>query len=275
MKQRLLTILVLAPIAVALVLLLPNAGFAVLCAIVGLVVLWEITRLLGLRSYLVRSLPLLVAAALMGLAWWSRDEAAWWALIGIGIAWWLAVLAWLRHFSFGAAPTAANRLLKLGAGRLTVLPAWAALVHLHGDRVDGPAWALFAVAIVWSADIFAYLAGRRFGRTRLAPRISPNKTRAGVAGAMIGAGVVAGLGAWLLDARGTVLVALVVLALVVVAASVVGDLFESLLKRQANVKDSGDLFPGHGGLFDRTDSLFAAMPVFVAGKALIDLVLGG
>src|SRR5690606_8959343 len=133
MKQRLLTILVLAPIAVALVLLLPNPGFAVLCAIVGLVVLWEITRLLGLRSPVVRGLPLLVAAALMALVWWSRSEAVWWMLIGIGIAWWLAVLAWLRHFSFGAAPTAANRLLKLGAGLLTVLPAWAALVHLHGD----------------------------------------------------------------------------------------------------------------------------------------------
>lgn len=274
MKTRLLTILVLAPVAVALVLLLPNPAFAVLCALVGLVVLWEITRLLGLRSRLVRAVPLLLAAALMVLAWWWRSDALWGTLIGIGIAWWLLVLAWLRNFSFGAAPTRANRVLKLGAGLLTVLPAWTALVALHGATPDGRAWALFAVAVVWSADIFAYLVGRRFGRTRLAPRISPNKTRAGVVGALAGAGAFAVLGGWLLGARGAGLAALVLLVLVVVAASVVGDLFESLLKRQANVKDSGDLFPGHGGLYDRTDSLFAAMPVFAAGKALIDLLAG-
>ncbi|HET6223681.1 MAG TPA: phosphatidate cytidylyltransferase, partial [Dongiaceae bacterium] len=104
-----------------------------------------------------------------------------------------------------------------------------------------------------------------------APKISPGKTTAGVYGALIGCAGYAALGGWLLNLRGPALWALVGLALITVVFSIVGDLFESLIKRHSNAKDSGALFPGHGGVFDRLDSIFAALPVFTAGKLLLGI----
>lgn len=152
---------------------------------------------------------------------------------------------------------------------LTVLPAaWLALLYLHQRGV----LVLFsALAIVWIADIAAYFAGRAFGRTKLAPRISPGKTWAGVGGAVIGvllvgtiAYAIAPMAPLFSNAlfRHSFVLALFVLA-ALVAVSIVGDLFESLLKRQAGMKDSGHLLPGHGGVLDRIDALLPVLPVAV------------
>ena len=131
---------------------------------------------------------------------------------------------------------------------------------------------LLALVIVWVSDIGAYFSGRSFGKRKLAPQISPGKTWAGAYGAMI-AGVLAGvIGGWLLDVRGGQMLALALLSAATVAISIVGDLLESLLKRHAQIKDSGSIFPGHGGLLDRLDSVFAALPVFAAGLWLIGLL---
>ena len=124
---------------------------------------------------------------------------------------------------------------------------------------------------MWAADIGAYFSGRAFGKRKLAPQISPGKTWAGAYGALVAGVLVAGIGGWLLDVRGAQLVALALLATVTVAVSIVGDLIESLMKRHAQVKDSGSIFPGHGGLMDRLDSVFAALPVFAAGLLLLGL----
>jgi phosphatidate cytidylyltransferase len=125
--------------------------------------------------------------------------------------------------------------------------------------------------IVWSADIGAYFSGRTFGKRKLAPQISPGKTWAGAYGALAAGTLTAIIGGWLLDVRGGLLLGLALLACLTVAASIVGDLIESLMKRHAKVKDSGSIFPGHGGLLDRLDSVFAALPVFAAGLWLLDL----
>lgn len=273
MKQRTLTALVLAPVAIALVLLLPSPAFALLTAAMSMLALWEWTNLLGIRSMPGRGAVLLATAAILVLLWLARDQPLWWFVIGAGVLWWVLVLFWLGHFTFAAAPTPTHRAIKLAAGALAVIPAWVALLEIHRQPEHGRGWALFALALVWAADIAAYLAGSRYGSTRLAPRISPGKTTAGVWGALAGSALVAVIGGCLFGARGGALIAVVVLGLLAVAASIVGDLFESLIKRQASVKDSGTLFPGHGGLFDRLDSAFAALPVFALGKALLDLLL--
>ncbi len=270
MKQRILTALVLTPIAVAIILLAPTPLFAAIVAIAFLLALWEWTRLVGLESMPARIVATMVGALLLGAAWYLRDEGIWPALIGLGLAWWLVSLAWLRSHSFAASPSPANRVLKLVVGYLVIVPAWVALLAIHSIDPLGHWWALFALALVWAADTFAYFAGSRFGRRKLAPRISPGKTVEGAIGAFAGGALVAVAGGWLLDQRGLALVLLVALAVLTLAASIIGDLVESLVKRQANVKDSGALFPGHGGLLDRLDSVFAAMPVFAAGKMLID-----
>jgi len=274
LKTRTLTALVIVPLGIALVLLSPTPVLAAITGIFVLIAMWEWTRLAGFDSRPMRSAVIAIVALACVALWIVRnDPAAWWVL-GAGIAWWLVASWWLGNFSFGAAPTRENAAIKLVAGLFAVLPAWLALAKLHAEPVQGHAWALFALALVWVADIGAYLAGSRYGKKKLCPQISPNKTVVGVYGALAGAIVLAIIAGLLFGWRGMQLVALIALALVTVGASIVGDLYESLIKRQASVKDSGALFPGHGGMFDRLDSVFAALPVFTVGKALLDLAFG-
>jgi phosphatidate cytidylyltransferase len=271
LKQRVVTALLLAPAAILLVLLIPTQGFALVTGAMMLLALWEWTRLVGFPDGRLRYAFAIVNGVLLVLLWLSRGSTTWWLVIGAGLAWWIAAMWWLRHFSFAAAPTRENRSLKLLVGCLIVLPAWVAALQLHLGDDHGHVWALFALMLVWAADTSAYFAGSRWGVTKLAPRISPGKTVAGVYGALIGSGLVAIGGGWLLGLRGVALIAILLLALVSVGFSIVGDLFESLIKRHSNVKDSGTLVPGHGGVFDRLDSVFAALPVFALGKALLNL----
>ncbi|UXI66798.1 phosphatidate cytidylyltransferase [Tahibacter amnicola] len=269
LKTRTLTALVLAPLAIALILLAPTAVLAVVAAGAFLMAAWEWTRMVGLRALPIRGAVIGAHVVAMAVLWWYRDGAVWWAVIGAGVAWWLVATLWLRRFSFAVAPTHENASLKTVAGLFVIVPAWCALLQLHASPNKGPWWALFGLMLVWVADSGAYLAGSRWGRTKLAPRISPGKTWAGVYGAIASSAIVGVIGAWLLGTRHLALAGVFVLAMVTVVASIVGDLFESLIKRHANVKDSGDLFPGHGGMFDRLDSVFAALPVWAAGLALL------
>lgn len=274
LKTRTITALVLAPIGILVVLLLPTIAFAVVTGVIVVMSLWEWTRLAGFGSRPLRSAAIACVALALVPLWLLRHEPPSDALVVVGVIWWLLATLWLNNVSFGAAPTRENAALKFAAGLFATIPAWLALIRLHEGPQHGPGWALFALMLVWVADTAAFLAGSRYGRKKLCPAISPNKTIAGVYGAL-GAGALLGaFGGWLLGVRGAAWIALIVLALVTVVASIVGDLFESLVKRQAGVKDSGTLFPGHGGLFDRFDSVFAALPVFALGKALIDLVFG-
>jgi len=270
-KQRVLTALLITPVAVAMILLLPMVAFALLIAGLCLIASWEWTRLSGLLDRRARALLLVLAIALFWLMWIWRDAAAGWTVIGIGCLWWIAALLWLRQFTYAAAPSRGNTVIKLLVGLLIVFPAWIALMHLRDSGPHGPGWSLYALLLGWAADTFAYLTGSRWGRTRLAPNVSPGKTVAGVYGALAGTAAVAAIGGWMLHVRDVKLLLLVLLAMVCVGFSIVGDLFESLIKRQANVKDSGTLFPGHGGVFDRLDSTFAVLPFFVFGKMLLGL----
>ncbi len=274
LTKRILTALVLLPIAIGIVLLAPLPWFAVIVALVFAVAGWEWTRLCGVDPLWLRCLLVLGFLASCALLWALRATPLWWLTIALGVAWWAVALFWFRHVAFGAAPLARNVAIKLLAGVFVLIPAWVAAVQLQGSPDHGPYWVLFTLVLIWAADSFAYFAGSRWGRSKLAPSISPGKTWAGVYGALIGSGLVAVLGGWLLGETGWGWGLLVLVAVVTIAVSIVGDLFESLVKRQANAKDSGTLFPGHGGLFDRLDSVFAAFPVFVAGKALIDVALG-
>ncbi|HXS73316.1 MAG TPA: phosphatidate cytidylyltransferase [Rhodanobacteraceae bacterium] len=276
LKQRVLTALVLAPLIVALVFLTTTVVFAVLLGAIFLLGLWEWTRMSGMRRRPLRACLLLGYAIAMALLWPVVRSSWWWLPALIGLAWWICAAAWLRRISFAASPTREHTALKLLAGLLAVVPAWCAVVALHGGAVahappHAAWWVIFFAGIVVAADIGAYFAGSRFGGRKLAPSISPGKTWAGVYGALASAAVVGLAGGWIAHAPAGLLIGVIALALVTVVFSIIGDLFESLIKRHAGVKDSGALFPGHGGLFDRMDSLVAAMPVFVLGKALLGL----
>ncbi|MCZ8114855.1 phosphatidate cytidylyltransferase [Silanimonas sp.] len=272
-RTRILTGLVLAPTAVAGLLWLPTEWLALVAAVLLLAGLWEWTRLTGLSDPMPR-LGYITANALMiaALAWAAGPNLfALKAAALLGVAWWVLALAWLWRFEFGQADRGRFRILKLLAGSLAAVPAWAALVWLHQLPGHGPRWALFAVMLVWAADTGAYFVGVRMGKHKMAPRISPNKSWEGFWGGLAGASLIAVLAVKPLGLGWDDLPVLVFLTIVAAMMSVAGDLFESLLKRHSGHKDSGHLIPGHGGMLDRLDSLLAALPVFMVGKLWLGL----
>jgi phosphatidate cytidylyltransferase len=220
-----------------------------------------------------------VAALLTALAVWLRETNLPWLLVTGTCAWWLFMLTWIARFPDGFDDTHPPRWLKAGAGLLVIPGTIAAVVLLHGapreagDPEHFGAWRLlFAFALVWAADVGAYFAGRAFGKRKLAPRVSPGKSWEGVYGGLALALVIAGIaGTWLFRLDGGTWLAFLLLSVAVVLLSIVGDLGESLLKRQAGAKDSGTLLPGHGGMLDRVDSLLAALPAMALGLKWLGL----
>lgn len=271
MKQRIITALLLAPLFIAAILFLPSPAFMAVAAALLLVGLWEWTRLIGFEGHARRALILIVhAGALTWLAWrGSRDLYLVVALFGV--AWWLASLAWLRFPQFARAPTTAHRWTKLLVGSLLIIPTWCALGMLHTSGIFGPRWAFFSLALVWAADSCAYFSGRHFGGAKMSPSISPNKTWAGFWGGLVGVLLLSLAFTPLLGLTWAQWPTLAAVALLAGLASVVGDLFESLIKRHAGAKDSSQLIPGHGGVLDRIDSVVAAVPVFAVAKAVFGL----
>ncbi len=268
--HRILTALVLLPLVILGVLYLPSAGFALLLAAVILIGAHEWTRLAGLTRLVPKTVYLLSMALAMGLLYLllplSYFGLGLFAAASLG---WLAV-SWLIIRYQPERASEASRPVKLLIGYFVLLPTWAALVYLHGMESAGPSLVLYTLSLSWVADTGAYFAGRQWGRVKLSPHISPKKTREGVYGALVAVGLWSGLLIWMRPETGN-LPQVVMLCLLVCLVSVVGDLFESLLKRQAGIKDSGNLLPGHGGILDRIDSLTAVAPVFALGL----LLLGG
>ncbi|MCL7714294.1 phosphatidate cytidylyltransferase [Stenotrophomonas mori] len=267
-KTRVITALIMAPAAICAILLLPTQWLAAAAALVFLIGLWEWLRLTGVDG-LPRTVLLVLNLLLMVLLVWASAGSLVLFQLAVlaGVGFWLLALLWLRFFDFGAhGEQSAARMLKLAAATLAIIPAWAALVLIHAGEPHGNRWLLTALAIVWAADSGAYFAGRAFGRRKLAPRVSPNKTVEGLLGGLVaGLLVAAGFG-WLAGVQAAGLPGLLLVATLAVLASVLGDLFESLLKRHAGAKDSGSVIPGHGGVLDRIDGVLAALPVFALGK---------
>jgi phosphatidate cytidylyltransferase len=268
LKTRVLTAVALLPVVLGMLFLAGPVAWALFAASIAAVSNWEWSRLCGFGAraqalYLVASAALgaaLVTACLKAppQVFANVAEAS---FIAAAYFWVFAVPAWLA-LRWRAEPWAAG-----AAGWLVVWPTWAALVVLR----EASPWALLAVAvIVWVADIAAYFAGRRFGRRKLAPAISPGKTWEGVAGALAGVlayGIALDVYAHAGSGRAAALFAEgwgvpTVAAMVVLAAlSILGDLFESWMKRGAGRKDSSRLLPGHGGVLDRIDALTPTLPV--------------
>ncbi len=270
LQQRLLTAAVLVPLFLGAILWLPTIYVMVLFALVVAQGAWEWSALIGMRDG--RQRVLYVAALLAVLLMVARLLHTPWLLQGLlllATVWWIAALSWIRRSEVGGAVAAAGEQgvswsLAL-AGFLVLVPVWAALVVLHGNGSAGVWLLLTLMGIVWGADSGAYFAGRRWGRHKLAPHISPGKTWEGVSGGVAAALLIALLAAWLMDFGWASMPGFALLAVVTTLFSIVGDLLESLLKRRCGVKDSGSLLPGHGGVLDRIDSLTAAAPVYTLG----------
>jgi phosphatidate cytidylyltransferase len=250
------------------VLMLPNQYLALIVALVIAVGGGEWARLSGIETLSLQiSYSVTLFLALAGLYYLLPST---WVLgiLLISILWWGGALIRLIRYQTDGHPTG-SMLIRIAEGFIVLLPAGLALVWIHRIPTDGPLLLLFVLILIWGADIGAYFAGRRWGKHKLAPQVSPGKTREGVYGAMASALLCAMLLAIGLDSDPVQALLIVILCLITMLASVVGDLFESLIKRQRGVKDSGQLLPGHGGMLDRIDSLTAAAPVFLFGLTLL------
>ena len=283
MKQRIVTGLILAAAAAVLILVSPAWLFAVLILAVLLVASLEWCRLVvaaeknfsarhagektSIRTYFNLSRTVIVAiviAALLALAammvFSAREYLP--SLCWAGIAFWLYQAIGLAKKSptISSVPTPFTTLYQ---GGCIFLFAFAALLLMRLEPNTGKAMMISMLLVVASADVFAYLIGKSLGRRKLAPTISPGKTVEGLLGGIIGGGVAAWLTAMLLELNAAQTIAWLLAALAATGFGVVGDLFESQLKRRAGVKHSSGLLPGHGGVLDRIDGLLAAVPVFV------------
>jgi phosphatidate cytidylyltransferase len=262
LRARVLTAVVLLIAVIAALFYLPRLAWIALAAALLAQSAWEWGGLARMQraaraAYVVTLVAILLLLQLAGdarlVAWAYYAAAAFWAL---------AAPLWLWR-----RPTFRSAAMPLAAGVLVLVPAVCALVDLR-DR--GPAVLLIVMAAIWISDTAAMFVGRRFGRHKLAPEISPGKTWEGVVGALAavalyglavgwlaGTAMFPGRAGWTPQQLGAWLALLSVLAV----AGIVGDLFESQMKRAAGVKDSGALLPGHGGLLDRIDALTSALPI--------------
>jgi phosphatidate cytidylyltransferase len=257
LKQRVLTAMVLVAVLLGVMLGLPPIATVWLLTILILIGAWEWGAFVGKGNPAARSaFTVLVALALfVCLMFYGRSTAFVQPLMVVALAWWMVAFLWIS-----LAPTHVNPLTAGIAGLLALVPCWLALVHVT-FATQSTRWVLFTLALVWAADTGAFFAGRWFGRVPLAPRVSPKKTWEGVLGGICASALVAWFSARFLLALEVWPFVLTCVA--VAALSIVGDLTESMLKRAKGLKDSGTVFPGHGGMLDRIDSVTAAAPALV------------
>ncbi len=186
-------------------------------------------------------------------------------VIYTGAGWWLMASGLIIKAEQSGHLPEINRPVKIIVGILTLVPSWLGLVVMHGGALAVDRFMLiFLFILIWSADIFGYFCGKKWGKNKIAPLVSPGKTWQGAAGAMVGCALISICFSINKQFQLSESIIFLLICLVTVIVSIIGDLMESLLKRHANVKDSGTLLPGHGGVLDRIDSFTAASPVFLA-----------
>ena len=272
LKQRIFSALVMVPLVVLGVLYLQPSAFAAVVALAMVVAAWEWSALVPLHGVVPRIAYLVGTATATAIAWYfARYEVFVNSVLWVAMAWWLFVLFWVSRPALGREVSTLHTTAKAILGFGLMLSTWLALVVLHGRPDQGPHWVLYVMVLVWVADSGAFFVGKAIGRTKLAPAVSPGKTWEGVFGALLGSAVFAFGYARFLELPAALFSSFILVCLVTVLFSIVGDLLESLLKRQQGVKDSGTLIPGHGGILDRIDSLLAAAPVFLFGMRWIGL----
>lgn len=269
LRQRVITALLLLPLVLWLVLFADTTVFAVVSMLVFALTAHEWAGLNGLSNWpsLLFSLLLL---GLMSTAWLAGTDVDYRLLMGVVSVGWLGLTLWLilqRNSLQERSGIFAGSLL---LGFVLLFVAWFAVIEVRGMEPYGTYLLLALLLLIWIADTAAYFTGRAIGRHKLSPCVSPGKSWEGVLGALLAVAVYG----YLLPAFQWFQFAspwLVALVFVLVAfVSVGGDLFESRIKRLRGVKDSGSILPGHGGLYDRLDSLIAAAPVYLLGLLLME-----
>lgn len=263
LRQRVITAVVAVVLILLALFVFPPTLTLMLLGVLIVAGGWEWSAFLGARGAARSVFPAVLAVA-VAAAWWAvPDVVPLIPVLLVSLAFWVVAAVLVVRY-----PIRVPHWLVWAGGLATLVPAYLALGSLYLGEPRGSQILLFVLAVIWSADIGAYFAGRRFGRVKLAPKVSPGKTWEGVLGGLAAATLVSLAGAWWF---GIAVALLLPLSLAATLLSIIGDLTVSLFKRNAGVKDSGHLFPGHGGVLDRVDSLAAASPLFLLMLRLLDL----
>jgi len=256
--QRLITGFILIILVLAGIFYLPAkwfalvAGLVVFAAALEYFLMWQKDKIflfISLLSLLFFYLLLEFTLPIIGLV--------------CGVVWWLIAPYFLVYYSKNGENILTNVFIRWLVGILVFIPCLIGMVELKS--IFGAGYLLYVLIAVWAADVGAYFSGKFFGKHKLAEFVSPNKTTEGVIGGIVLSTIVSLVGGFILKLQGIELLLIITLIIVTCLWSVIGDLFESMLKRDANIKDSGCLLPGHGGIYDRIDSLTAAIPIFTLG----------
>lgn len=273
LKYRLISAFIMIPAVIAALFLLPPMGFAIATLIICVLAAWEWGQLAGFKTHFQRiGVAVLCGALLAAMLLVSSGspvdahlpvvEISLWTSLG----WWIAALLLVLSYPASARLWHHSKVLRLVFGLLTIVPFFWGMVVMRSwyyetQQFAGAIWLLYVMCLVWGADSGAYMFGKKFGKHKLAPKVSPGKTWEGVIGGLVTSAIISLLfSSWAeLDVTPTILL---ICSVVAVLASVLGDLTESMFKREAGIKDSSHLIPGHGGILDRIDSLTAAIPVF-------------
>lgn len=267
LKLRLITAAILIPIVVGSILWLSPVQFAAFFAVFAIVAGWEWSGLMRLQSAVKRGLYAAVTMLTILGCWFyvvGYPERVL-IVLSVALAWWVCALMLVFAYP-GFNKIRSNRVFEIIIGLLVIVPCWLAIIELRTSLDQGAYLVIFLVGLIAVTDSSAYFGGKKWGARKLAPQVSPGKTWEGVMSGLTGAALFSFVCAWyfeFLNDQWSVVVIFVLVSIVTAMVSVLGDLAESMFKRQVGLKDSGSILPGHGGILDRIDSLTAAAPLFV------------
>ncbi|MCG8378895.1 MAG: CDP-archaeol synthase [Proteobacteria bacterium] len=264
LKYRIITAVILIPIVIAAIFLPDPIWLSGLFALFIAIGAWEWADICKLKGY-VRYIYSLFIIAVLACLYWLDNSNLYYSVILVGLIYWIIATLLVVAYQKGHKFLTQSPAVLMVVGLLLLVPMWSSLVVLKTGFNTGASFLIFLMLLIWSADTAAYFSGKRWGKRKLADRVSPGKTWEGTIAGILAGIVVTMCYVFILSMDLTKDWAFIVISIATVIMSVIGDLMESLVKREAGIKDSGSILPGHGGVMDRLDSLTAAGPVFVFG----------
>ncbi len=266
LKQRLITAAILIPLVLGILFFVPLWVFCLLTGLMVLAGAYEWTSLMQIKQLPVRIAYQFIVLLVMFVMLFIPAPL----IFVAAFFWWLIALILVLIYPRGTACWSNIKLVKGLMGVMVLVPCWIAINFIRSET-NGEYVLLFVLILIWGADSSAYFVGKKWGKTKLAPLVSPGKSLEGVCGALLATILIAIVAVFMSHSPIEIMISAIILSIVTVLFSILGDLFESMLKRQAGLKDSGSILPGHGGILDRIDSLTAALPIYALGSLLLSM----